>query len=779
VLLSAATVTGTVLPAEAQTQVPGAAAQSGLEAGAATAPIDGPPPPVPPATLARDGDGRATMRAVRISQDLRIDGALDEAVYAATPPVEGFIQQLPKAGAPATERTEVWILYDTQNVYVVARCWDSAPESEWVANDMRRDAFSVIFNDNFSVAFDTFYDRRNGVAFMVNPIAGFFDYQITDEGNPNSDWNPVWNVKTGRFDGGWTVEMAIPFKSLRYTPGTSQIWGIQFGRRVARKNEMSYLTPVSIAAGPGLFRLSAAGTLVGIEVPEGSPRFEMKPYTTGALATDRTASPPVSNRRDLEFGLDVKYGVTQNLTADFTYNPDFAQVEVDEQQVNLTRFSLFFPEKREFFLEGRGIFDFGVPMLFGQGGGGGGGPRPSRPGSIGPGNTITPTIFYSRQIGLSRGRTVPLVGGGRLTGKVGRFSIGAVNIQTDEVPGSEPPTNFSILRVKRDIARRSRIGMIFTRRSQSTMGDGSNAVYGADAAFAFYDNVNVGGFYTRSRTPGLEGNDTSYQAAFNYTGDRYGAQLDHLFVGNDFNPEVGFLRREDFRRTFAELRFSPRPRSIQGVRQFSWTASLDYILNGASDLETRLQQLRFSTEFENGDRLGVDAQRSYELLVKPFSIALHVTIPIGGYGFQDVFLSYSLGPRRRMSGDLSFQRGSFFGGTISALGYSRGRLEVTRQLSLEPSISINRIDLPQGLFTARLITTRVTYTFTPRMFFSGLLQYNSSNNTLGSNLRFRWEYSPGSELFVVYTDQRDTSLRGVPLLQNRAFIVKINRLFRF
>ena len=759
------------------------ATTGGGGAGFAVAPaglIDGPPPPAPPETVARDAAGRATVRAVLLGGPLQVDGELDEEVYDTVPPVSDFIQQLPDEGAPATERTEAWVFYDTQNVYVSARLWDSAPESQWIANEMQRDSFQLINNDSFSLAFDTFYDRRNGVAFMVNPIGGFFDYEITDEGNPNSDWNPIWDMRTGRFDGGWTVETEIPFKSLRFPRDTAQTWGFQLARNVRRKNESTHLTPVSISAGPGMFRLSAAGTLTGIEVPGDNRTFEIKPYAIGSLATDLNAVPLVSNAGDGDFGVDVKYGVTQNLTADFTYNTDFAQVEVDEQQVNLTRFSLFFPEKREFFLEGRGIFDFGRGATFGGGGGpGGGGGRPGSGGFFGGGDV--PTLFFSRRIGLDAGQTVPIVGGGRLTGKVGDFTLGALNIQTDDAPStSAASTNFTIFRVKRDILRRSRIGGIFTGRSVSTVGDGSNEAYGLDAAFSFYDNVNFSGYYARTQTPGLDGDDESYQAAFTYNGDLYALGVDHLLVGDNFNPEVGFLRRDDFQRTFVQAKFSPRPRAIAAVRQFTWGGSLDYIENGAGQVESRIAQARFQTEFENSDRFSADVQRSFELLVEPFEIASDVTIPVGGYDFQDYFASYSMGAQRRVSGTVSIQRGEFFGGNITAVGYSRGRVEVTPQVSIEPSVSVNRIELPEGTFSAKLATTRFTYTFTPRMFFSGLLQYNSSRDVLSTNLRLRWEYQPGSELFVVYNDQRDTELgRSFPMLENRAFVVKLTRLFRF
>ena len=614
---------------------------------------------------------------------------------------------------------------------------------------------------------------------MVNPIGGIFDYQITDEGNPNSDWNPIWDVRTGRFDGGWTVEMKIPFKSIRFSPGTTQIWGLQLGRNVRWKNEWTYLTPVPVSGGPGMFRLSVAGTVTGIEVPAGNRTFEIKPYGIASLATDVNAVPLVRNERDGDFGVDVKYGLTQNVTADFTYNTDFAQVEVDEQQVNLTRFSLFFPEKREFFLESRGIFDFGRGVSFGGGGGLGGGGRPGSGGFFGGGNV--PTIFFSRRIGLDRGQTVPILGGGRLTGKVGDFTVGALNIQTDDVTGGGvASTNFTVLRVKRDILRRSRIGAIFTGRSVSTVGDGTNQAFGLDAAFSFYDNVNFNGYYARTQTPGLKGDDDSYQAAFTYNGDRYAVAVDHLRVGDNFNPEIGFLRRDDFRRTFVQAQFSPRPASIDVVRQFTWGGSLDYILNGAGQIESRVAQTSFRTELENSDQFSVDVQKSYELLVEPFDISSNVSIPVGRYTFQDYYASYSMGAQRRISGTFSIQRGEFFNGDITAIGYSRGRIEITPQLSIEPSVSVNRIELPEGTFTTKLATTRITYTFTPRMFFSGLLQYNSSLNVLSTNLRLRWEYQPGSEIFVVYNDQRDTELgRSYPMLENRAFIVKFTRLFRF
>ena len=747
--------------------------------------IDGPPAPLAPEVITRDAAGRATMRAVPLSTPLRVDGVLDDGIYETVPSIEGFVQQLPIEGAPTTERTEAWVFFDDSNIYVAARLWDSAPESRWIANEMQRDSFQIINNDYFSVGLDTFYDRRNGVAFMVTPIGGFFDYEITDEGNPNNDWNPIWDSSTGRFDGGWTVEMAIPFKSLRFRPGVGQIWGLQLGRRIRWKNETTYITTVPISAGPGMFRLSAAGTLTGIEVPSGNRRFEIKPYAIGSVNGSLNSAEQIVNEGAGDGGLDVKYGLTQNLTADFTYNTDFAQVEADEAQLNLSRFNLFFPEKREFFLEGRGIFDFGRAA-----GTTGGQFRSTRLGGSGFfGGGDAPTVFYSRRIGLTGRETVPILGGARVTGKTGRYSIGALNIQTNDVDGVAAGTNFSVLRVKRDILRRSRIGGIFTGRSVSVSGSDTNEAYGVDGAFSFYDNVNFYGYYARTRTRGLalesdaEGNEQSYQAAFSYAGDLYGLQVEQLVVGDAFNPEVGFVRRDDFLRNYALARFSPRP-AMEAVRQFTWEGSYDYFENGAGVPETRIAQGTFGIEFENSDRLSANYEHRYDLVPQTFDAAGVVPIPVGAFDYQSIFLSYAMGQQRRVSGTLSLWQGGYYHGDITAVGYQRGRVEITPQFSLEPGMSVNRITLPDGMYTVPLVTSRVTYTFTPRMFFGGLIQYSPVSETISANLRLRWEYQPGSELFVVYNDQRDLAdfsfgARRWPELRNRAFVIKFNRLFRF
>lgn len=728
--------------------------------------IDGSPPPVPPAMITRDDRNRPTVRAIKLSEPLTLDGRLDEPVYQENEPFGGFVQVVPDFDAPASERTDAWVTYDDTTIYVSARVHDSAPPEQWVANELRRDTNQMRNTDHIGVSFDTFYDRRSGFMFYVNPIGGFADYSIIDEGGPNTDWNPVWTSRTGRFPGGWTVEMAIPFKSLRYESGPGRVWGFQMRRSIRRRNEWDYLSPVpQNLAGPGaLSRVSSNGTLVGLDLPPASRNMEIKPYVLGSATRDNLEAAP-GNDLNAEVGGDFKYGVTANVTADLTVNTDFAQVEVDEQQVNLTRFSLFLPEKRDFFLEGRGNFDFA-----GGGGGGGGG---------GNGGSDKPTLFYSRRIGLNRGRVVPLDVGGRLTGKVGRWGFGAVNIQAgDEEVSQTEPTNFTVLRLKRDILRRSTIGAIFTNRSVGARGPGSNQAYGVDASFAFYQNVTAGAYYARTETDGLAGDDESYQGRFEWSPDRYGVTVEHLKVGDAFNPEVGFVRRANFEKTSAELRFSPRPQSIDAVRKFTTEASIDYFVNGNGAVETRRQRARFNTEFESSDQVAIEATDNYEALFVPFNVGGGVVIPEGGYNFRDATVSYTLGQQRRFSGTVEVQAGEFFDGTLTAFTVRSARYAILEQFSVEPSVSINRIELPYGSFTQRLFRARTDYGFSPRMFLSALLQYNSADRTFSSNIRYRWEYIPGSELFVVWTDEHDTRPNSIGL-RNRAFVVKVTRLLRF
>jgi hypothetical protein len=752
---AAATLAGIALPVSAQPVTTSEARPVVVE----------PPPPTAPATITRDAEGRATVRAVRADAPLDIDGQLDEAVYRDVPSISGFIQMEPAGGQPASERTEVWVLFDATNVYVAMRAWESAPERQ-IATEMRRDSNNIRQGDSVAFSLDPSYDRRSAYQFEMNALGARTDGQSTNERQYSADWNPIWTVRAGRFDGGWSIEAALPFKSIRYRAGRPQVWGFQARRTNKWKNEIAYLTrvPPAFGIGRGSFAASLFATLVDLEVPQASRLVELKPYVVGDLTTDRTRTPPVRNNPDATAGLDAKIGVTEKMTADFTFNTDFAQVEADEQQVNLTRFNLQFPEKREFFLENLGTFTFGNVFPGGAAAGGDTGD--------------SPILFYSRRIGLNQGQEVPIGGGGRLTGRVGRYTIGLIDIQTRRA-GTSAGTNFSVMRIKRDILRRSSVGVIATNRSAVQVGRGSNQVYGVDGTFQFFSNLAVNAYWATTRTTDLRGDDSSYRAQVDYAGDRYGAQVDVLAIGDNFNPDVGFLRRDDIVKRFASLRFSPRSRRFPAVRKFSWIGAFTYIEDGAGRVATRTTDGEFAIELQNSDRLSVGINAAYELLVRPFAVVPSVRIPVGGYGFTTGRFGYAFGQQRPWSGNLLVERGSFYDGERTSVAVSRGRLNLTPRLAVEPSLSVNRVELPAGDFTTSVLATRTTYTVTPQMFVSGLLQYNSTSRLVSANVRFRWEYRPGSELFVVLNEERDGRVAGVPDLQNRAVIVKVNRFLRF
>jgi hypothetical protein len=726
----------------------------------------GPPPPVLPQSISRDDQGRATVRAVRVDTPMKIDGKLDESIYSTVQPASGFIQMEPRAGQPASEKTEVWVSFDKDNVYVSFRAWESQPERT-VVNEMRHDSGNIRQGDSIEFSFDTFRDRRNAILFEANSLGGRTEGQSTNERQFNQDWNPVWTLVAGAFEGGWTIEAAVPFKSIRYAPGTVQDWGFQSRRSNKSKNEISYLTKVPAALGLGRADFSASlyASLVGIEAPPLSHTLELKPYVIADVTTDNTSTPKRANDSGGDVGVDAKYSITQNLTADLTYNTDFAQVEADEQQVNLTRFSLFFPEKRDFFLENQGLFSFGTNS-FGVGS---------------AQNSDLPLLFYSRRIGLTNNREVPILGGGRVTGRIGRYQIGLVNMQTrKEDAAKASATNFSVVRVKRDILRKSSIGAIATNRSKAQTLPGANQVYGVDATFGFFSNLTFASYFARSISDGIDSDDRRYRAQMEYSGDRYGLQLERLSIDKNFNPEVGFLRRADMHKNYAQVRFSPRPKRIKRVRKFSSIGQFTYLQDSAGNVSTRISDGEFAIEFQNSDRFSLGINDDYELLVRPFTIVPGARVPVGGYSFTTGRIGYNMGQQRPVSGNLQFERGSFYNGDRTAVTLTRSRINASPQVSLEPTISLNWIELPTGSFSTTLVGSRVTYTMRPLLFASALIQYNSSTHSVGVNARLRWQYSAGSELFVVYNEERDSEATiGLPSLLNRAIIVKVNRFLRF
>ncbi len=745
-----------------------AAGQTGSTSDAARAVLtDDALPPGMSSMGSRDPDGHLVVRAIRLPEKLVIDGKLDESIYARVLPVSEFVQAEPDYNEPATEQTQVWVFYDDSAIYVGIKCFDSGTD-RWSSLDMRRDSQGMVRSESVSVAFDTFHDGRNGFTFGMNPHGGISDSAITNERDSNRDWNTIWESRTAIFNGGWSVELAIPFQSLRYAPG-EQIWGINVRRNVQWKNEISYLTQVPLggqfSAIGGLFKFSYAAKLVGLATPPVSRLFEVKPYGISSLKTDMTAETPVLNRATGNLGFDTKVGVTKGLTADFTYNTDFAQVEDDEQQVNLTRFSLFFPEKREFFLEGQGIFAFGG---FAQ-------RRMGNPGEV-------PLPFFSRRIGIDdAGHAVPILGGGRLTGRVGKYSVGIVNIQTKEAKDlHQASTNFSVLRLRRDILRRSNVGAIFVNRSAYGSRLRSNQTWGVDGVFSFFQNVNLNTYVAGTHTPELHGDARSYRTQLEYNADRYGVILERMYVGKDFNPEAGYVRRPNFERTMADVRFSPRPKASKRVRKYDYSLTFDQYARATDRLlETQLADATFGIEFQSSDRLNVQYIDEFERFAEPFKVFGKVQIPVGEYRFRNFHGDYMLGSQHFLSGNVGYDQGGFYGGTKKTLSLGFARAEPLPNLFVEPGFSLNWIDIPQGRFVAKVVSSRLSFAFTPRIFIAALTQYNSNNHTLGVNARLRWEYRPGSDLFVVYSDGRNTEAPGrFSMLETRAFTIKVTRFFR-
>ncbi|MGE4056073.1 MAG: DUF5916 domain-containing protein, partial [Vicinamibacterales bacterium] len=630
--------------------------------------------------------------------------------------------------------------------------------------EMRRDDGTIWrTNDSIGVDFAPYYDRRSGYYVNTTALGAVRDgFQLDEHRNANLDFNFVWDVRSRRLQDGWSTEIVIPFKSIRYPSGSRQVWGFNVQRVDRTSNELSYLSPVPASyGGPGIWKMSSAATLVGIEAPaSGGGILDVKPY---ALSTF-SGGPALGARDDNvngEIGGEAKYKITKSLNVDFTYNTDFAQVEADTQQLNLTRFSLFFPEKREFFLEGQSNFNFGTTF-----------------GTARPGGDQNPIVFFSRQIGIANGLPVPIAGGGRVTGRIGAFNVGALSIRTRESDDADvDATTFSVVRVRRDVLQRSTIGMIATDRRYGGVDAASNQVIGADAAFRLFQDVEVNANYLRSRTTDVEGDGESYAGQFRYSGDLYGVEAARLKVGDAFQPGIGFVSRTGIVRNFGFLRYSPRPARFSSVRKLSWEATYDDIAGTTGGRQTLAANGTFRIQANSGDELSLAYTHNEDRPRATFTVAGAPIAP-GDYQFGETKLSYILGPLRPLVGTASVGYGGFYGGTKTEVAYN-GRVPVTSQLSFEPTLTLTWLDMPDAAYRAQVVSTRTIYTITPRMMTSALFQFSSTAGVLATNARFMWEYRPGSELFLVYSDGRDTEGRGFPDLLNRSFAIKMTRLFQF
>jgi len=693
-------------------------------------------------------DQEKIVTARRIQQAIVIDGTLDEPQWELAEPVRDFFQQEPSNGEPVSELTEVRLLYDDQNLYVGIYCFDSEGEKGIVINDIRRDFLRPLDNDGFAILLDTFDDNRNAFFFNANARGAKSDQQIGDDGGKrNRDWDGIWHVKTKINESGWQAEMAIPFKTLRFPNKDQQSWGINFQRRIRRKNEASHWAPIPR---PYRFnRISRAGRLEGLVGIRPGRNLQVKPYITA----------PVLRRRedDVDFvpdaGLDVKYGLNSQLTLDLTVNTDFSQVEADDEQINLTRFSLFFPEKREFFLENATTFQFG-------------------PGSLGgPGNFREFIPFFSRRIGISAAQLVPILGGTRLSGRSGQYTLGLLSMQVDESE-PRPSTNFSLVRVRRDILGKSDIGGLFISKHEG--GGHFNRTYGGDVNFTFFDSLNLSSFLVKTTTPEIHDQDLAGYLGAGWTDSRLTLQASYLSIQDNVNPEVGFVPRKGIRKSSGSFGFRSRPRDqIPSIRELEPLISAEYITNQEGMLETRNVEGRFTVRFQNGGSVWFAGKSKFERLTEPFLIRAGQVIPLGDHSFNEYTLSFLSDQSRMFNGSFRVETGGFFDGEKDSYRLT-GRFQQP-QFQVELSWSHDDVSLPSGDFKTDLVTTRLNYSFSTTMFLNALIQYNSDLREIGSNIRFNLIHKPLSDFFLVYNERRSSTGE----VAERALIAKLTYVFNF
>ncbi len=701
-----------------------------------------------------------SAKSVRITDRPVIDGRLDEEAWKQGASLTGFVQRDPAEGAPATERTEVRFLTDGEALYVGAWLFDRDPTGI-VPGERVRDV-TLTNSDYFAIIFDTFHDRQNGFVFATTPAGVEYDGQVNREGEGggvfqqgqtraqagsaggfNLNWDASWKVATTRDSLGWYAEFRIPFSTLRYGSAKVQNWGLNVARSVRRRNEESFWAPIPRQF--NLYRVSQAGVLEGLEVP--SQRIAtLSPYVLSSAVKNSAAG--LDAQYPIEVGVDAKLGLTPSLTLDATYNTDFAQVEVDEQRTNLTRFPLFFPEKRPFFLENAGVFSAGTP----QGA----------------------ELFFSRRIGIdSLGGPVPIVGGGRLTGKVGSFAVGAMQLFTESVAGRQSANSYSVGRVSREWGR-SRIGLIGVQRIATSDADDHNRTFGADGRFALSDPLSIDWWAAKTETPGRRGRDGAYSIRFGQQTRQWNNSVRFTQVGEDFNPEVGFVNRVGYRYYDVSL-FRTVP--VKSTAWRYWLPHINYRGYFGFDNKVQSEQIHVDlgeSEFKGGGRIGPELNLFREGLLAPFKIARTVTLPAGNYRWAALGWDFSTNPSAPVSLVTRLEAGGFYNGTK----YGGTATLTIRQAALTGSLLLdyNDVHLDQGNFTRSLVGVRLGHFFTPRVFLQSLVQYSNQAQVFSANVRFGWLNTAGTGLFIVLNDAEDGP--GVfdwtkPL--TRSFVVKFSK----
>jgi hypothetical protein len=693
-----------------------------------------------------------------------IDGRLDDDVWRLAKPFGNFIQREPVVGAPATEPTEFRVLYDDRMLYIAIWAFENHPGGI-VASELMRDAL-LRKGDSVKVVLDTFHDHRNAFYFATNPLGAMKDGFATENGKMNWDWDAVWEVKTTRDEKGWYSEFAIPLGQLRFKEQAGeQLWGFNVGRQVIHTREDSMFVPYPREwLQPGFYRMSGAGLLGGLHDLKPVRRLELIPYLAPNASRDFDAGTPTHVKGG--YGMDARVGITQTLNADVTYRTDFAQVEADQEVVNLTRFNLFFPEKRQFFTEGAGTFNYG---------------RLAEEGSAAVADPGLLSLFYSRTIGLSQdGREVPLIGGARLSGNIGQYTIGFMNIETDETEYTAggrtirlPKANYTVARLKRNVLRSSTIGVIGLNRQGLIGSDDFNRATGFDGVFTLTDSLKIVGLLAKTFSPGITARDMAGVLDVNWATDRYNATVNHTNIQEAFNAEMGFIPRRDIRRSTMTANWTPRP-AWPGVRQLTIGGLSDYIENHDGTPQTRFHDLNFLLTRNDRSSVKVEANRNYDLLPVPFRLGPHV-IPVGGYFWNTFTTTVTSDDSRRIFGVGGVDVGGYYNGDKRTFRASVNFLPKPTLL-VENQYTRNEITLPGAAkYVTNTVSTRASYSLSPTLFLKAFIQYNDERRLATLNLLLWSIYRPGSDFYVVYNQGWDTNAPGPDTLRprNRMLAVKV------
>ena len=679
--------------------------------------------------------------AYRTYQTIEIDGEFNEEDWQNAKTITRLIQYEPIEGELVSQPTEIRILYDAKEIYFGFTCFDD-DMSKMVANEMRRDGSGrdgLRENDHVSILLDTYNDRRNGFFFRVNPLGAKEDMALINSGESrNQAWDAIWTCRTKINENHWTAEIGIPFSQLRFSKSDEMTWGLNLGRSLMRNQEDATWAPLSRSHGFfARYRTDVIGSLVGLEGITPPRNLELLPYVL-----------PGANRIEEEkktdgvfdMGLDLKYGITSNLTADLTFNTDFAQVEADQEQVNLTRFSLFFPEKRPFFLEGAGLFDFGIPRTSFR-----------RPPPL--------LLFYSRRIGLEEGRAIPIIGGGKITGKAGPYGIGMLNVVTNEFyDGSDldevidlARTYYSVLRLTRDVFSGSRIGLIGINKQDA---DTYNRASGFDFTYRPIDSLDIRGLWARTFEPDISGQNNALYVGSTWRNRDLRWEGSYTDIGENFNPEVGFIRREGIRRINSQVRYSPRLGKF-GIRQIYTGPEFDFILNQDNQLETQEITLTNYFRFESGSYIGFLPKRTTEHLDEDFEIRDGIIIPPGEYTFTEMMIRGSTDDTKALTGQYSVNFGNFYNGSRWGFTLDAG-FKPNGRLNVQPIFQFNRVTLPQDAFNASIFGARIGYSFSTTLFAKIFAQWNSDDDIIATNFLLNYIYRPGSDFYLVFNQIYDT-----------------------